>query len=100
MNQKQQDNAQTIQDAKKLMDMVAMPGWKDIFEDYLKGEINKFKDRILEEDYDELLVLKVNQQTLKNYQALLDYVYNKIKEGNELLKDEYAKIANEAAVRQ
>jgi hypothetical protein len=88
----QRDNNDTIQEAKKLRDMISMPGWREIFEPYLRQLIDNLKDRILHADYDEILELKANQHTLANQEDLLNYVYDKIKSADALLQDEAAKI--------
>jgi len=89
------DNNKTIQDAKKLRDMISMPGWKDVFEPELQRSIESLKQKILHGDYEDIVELKANQQQLIHQESMLAFVHNTIAEADELLKDETVKIATQ-----
>jgi hypothetical protein len=90
--QPKQEVQQTIIKAQKLRDMVAMPGWTEIFEPELKSSIAALESKILEGDFEDLEELKLNQLQLKHQKSMLDFVYKSIDEADEIIRQDNAKI--------
>lgn len=85
-----------LQKSTLLISLVSHPGWTQVFEPYLRGQVEDFKATILTGDFTDVGELKLNQEKLKFMQYILAWPAQQIAEAAEMEKNQRVKEASQS----